>query len=783
MKKNTQLNITFLSDTYSLLISVVLFIAFFVIGNSTVNAQCLFTIKGLVIDSSENTPLELSYVQLEENKKGTYTNKRGEFQINDVCAAEYDIHISHLQCEHLHIKLNITKDTFIVVYIKHTDIELQGGKITMHTHHEDDDFNSLNLTEINAKKGQSIADMISGIAGVVLVKSGSTIAKPMVNGLVGNRVILVNNDVRQEGQNWGLDHAPEIDGNMATEIVLIKGADALRYASDGIGGVVLVNPQSIFKERTNQLKGNINSSVQSNGRGMSTSIQLGQKVSSKFPLFWRVYGTLAQSGNIKTPDYYLNNTGKRENNAAAMLAYQTTKVKLDLFYSFFNNKIAIYQGAHIGNLTDLKLAINRDEPTDKGFFTYDINRPFQAISHHLLKKKWNFLFNANNKLEWIVSYQQNHRQEFDILRSANSSNTAASFDYLIKSTMTDLVWSKKDFHHVNFKLGVYGLHQTNAFSGRFVIPGFVHNSGAAYFITEWDIKKVHFEAAVRNDVKSIRAYLWNQGVQTIKDLFFNGFTYHTQMKAPLTKQSFITLTQASSWRPPMPNELYINGLHQGLATIEVGDPNLKPERSFNQQISYHYHSKKIQFEAELYYKRINNFINLVPDTQAQLTIRGAFPVFKYEQYDAEIYGVNTLLKVELSQNLALNNQTFLLYGNQLTPSRFLNQMPPMSNRFSLEYKVKKWVIKPQILYTAQQKRLLPEMDFKAPPASYFRFDANLEYEFVVHKQSFQIQLTVLNITNTRYRDYLNRFRYFVDEPGRNFIVKLNIPLNIKTQKK
>lgn len=782
MKKNTQLNIAFLCDTYSLLISVVLFIAFFVIGNSSVNAQCLFTIKGIVMDSSENLPLELSYVQLEENKKGTYTNKRGEFQINDVCAGEYDIHISHLQCEHLHIKLNITKDTFIVVYIKHTDIELQGGKITMHTHHEDDDFNSLNLTEINAKKGQSIADMMTGIAGVVLVKSGSTIAKPMVNGLVGSRVILVNNDVRQEGQNWGLDHAPEIDGNMATEIVLIKGADALRYASDGIGGVVLVNPQSIFKERTNQLKGNINSSAQSNGRGISTSFQLGQKVSAKFPLFWRVYGTLAQSGNIKTPDYYLNNTGKRENNAAAMLAYQTTKVKLDLFYSFFNNKIAIYQGAHIGNLTDLKLAINRDEPTDKGFFTYDINRPFQAISHQLLKKKWNFLFNANNKLEWIVSYQQNHRQEFDILRSANSSNTAASFDYLIKSTMTDLVWSKKDFHHINFKLGVYGLHQTNAFSGRYVIPGFVHNSGAAYFITEWDIKKVHFEAAVRNDVKSIRAYLWNQGVRTTKDLFFNGFTYHTQMKAPLNKQSFITLTQASSWRPPMPNELYINGLHQGLATIEIGDPNLKPERSFNQQISYHYHSKKIQFEAELYYKRINNFINLVPDTQAQLTIRGAFPVFKYEQYDAEIYGVNTLLKVELSPNLALNNQTFLLYGNQVSPSRFLNQMPPLSNRFSLEYKVKKWIIKPQILYTAKQKRLLPEMDFKEPPASYFRFDANLEYEFVVHKQAFQIQLTVINITNTRYRDYLNRFRYFVDEPGRNFIVKLNIPLNIKTKK-
>jgi iron complex outermembrane receptor protein len=109
-------------------------------------------------------------------------------------------------------------------------------------------------------------------------------------------------------------------------------------------------------------------------------------------------------------------------------------------------------------------------------------------------------------------------------------------------------------------------------------------------------------------------------------------------------------------------------------------------------------------------------------------------------------------------------------------------MPPMSNRFSLEYKVKKWKFKPQFLYTAQQKRILPEMDFKSPPESYFRFDAGLEYEFTVHKQAFQIQLTVHNITDTRYREYLNRFRYFVDEPGRNLIVKLNIPLNIKTQK-
>lgn len=781
MKKNTQLNIILYSNTYSIVISVLLFIALFAINSSSLSAQCLYTIKGLVIDSSENRPLELSYVQLEENKKGTYTNKLGEFQINEVCTGEYDIHISHLQCEHLHIKINITKDTFIVVYIKHSDIELEGGKITLHTHQEVDDFNQLNISEINAKKGQSIAEMMSGIAGVVLLKSGSTIAKPMVNGLVGNRVIMINNDVRQEGQNWGLDHAPEIDGNMASEIILIKGAESLRYASDGIGGVILVNPQSIFKERTNQLKGNINSSFLSNGRGVSTSFQLGQRVSIKYPLFWRVYGTLAKSGNITTPDYYLNNTGKHENNAAAMLAYQTTKVKLDLFYSVFNNKIGIYQGAHIGNLTDLKLAINRDEPTDKGQFSYDIDRPFQSISHQLLKKKWNFLFNANNKLEWIVSYQQNHRKEFDVLRSSNSSNSAASFDYLIKTTMTDIVWSKKDFHHVNFKLGMYGLHQTNAFSGRFVIPGFVHNSGAAYFITEWDINKLHFEAAIRNDVKSIRAYLWNQGIRTTKNLLFNGFTYHTQIKAPLNKYSFIHFTLASSWRPPMPNELYINGLHQGLATIEVGEPNLKPERSFNQQVSYHYETKKVQFDAEVYYKRINNFINLVPDTQAQLTIRGAFPVFRYEQYNAEIYGINSLLKIQLLPSLNLNNQTFLLYGNQLSPKRFLNQMPPMSNRFLIEYLFKKWKFKPQILYTAQQKRLLPEMDFKTPPSSYFRYDISIEYEFKVHKQLFNMQLTVVNLTNTRYRDYLNRLRYFVDEPGRNIILKLNIPLNIYTK--
>ncbi|MDP2176393.1 MAG: TonB-dependent receptor [Bacteroidota bacterium] len=735
---------------------------------------CTKTLRGKVIDTNDSMPLNHCHIEITHLKKSTFTNQRGEFMLQNICDDSIELHVSHLQCEHLHLEIKFFHDTFITIYIQHTEIDIQGAKISVEAKKE---IASIGKKQLENLKGQSISEMMTELSGVQLLRNGTTIAKPVVNGLHSNRVILINNEIRQEGQNWGLDHAPEIDGNWAHEIQLIKGADALRYASDGIGGVIIVKPHTIFREKTNIINGERNYILSRNGRGGATTGFLGNKISNKIPLYWRFYGTASESGNIKTPNYFLDNTGKIETNYAIHLGYQIKRLKTELLFSHFKNKIGIFTGAHIGNLTDLQNAINTNRPIIESDFSYRINRPYQWVTHDLVKFKNEYIVNSKNTLELILSYQNNNRQEYDIIRSGNASKSP-SFDYYIKTTMADLLWTRTDFHRLNFKFGGFALHQRNAFAGRFVIPGFIQNGGAAYFITSSNFNGFKFESGLRYDIKHLQTYLWQLNILNVDERTFNNFTYHVQIKKNTGKHSSITLAHNSSWRPPAPNELFSNGLHQGLASIEIGNPNLKPERAFNNLINFQHKGHRSTFETEIFYKHIFNFINLVPDNEPVLTIRGAYPVFRFEQYRAEIFGINYLYKYQFNKNYFIQNTANIAFGNNLESNQPLNQFVPINSKLSVGFQKNKITFVPNIQYTFTQFRYVLNSDLKAPPKGFFLIGAQFNYEFKFRKQTVNFNITFQNLSNQIYREYLNRMRYFTDEAGYNIIAKLNIPLNI-----
>jgi iron complex outermembrane recepter protein len=759
-----------------LLTMCVFFSSLMLIGQNT---PCTKILKGKVIDSADGSALNHCHIEILNSKKTAYTNKFGEFKLENICSDSIDLHISHLQCEHLHINFYLYNDTFITIYIQHNPVEIQGAKVSVESKKE---ISTINKKQLEQLKGQSISEMMSELSGVQLLKNGTTIAKPIVNGLHSNRVILINNEIRQEGQNWGLDHAPEIDGNWAHEIQLIKGADALRYASDGIGGVIIVKPISIFKEKENIISGESNFMLIRNGRGGSTSGFLGNKISNKIPFYWRLYGTISEAGNIKTPQYFIDNTGKTETNYAAHIGYQFKRIKSELFYSHFKNKIGIFTGAHIGNLTDLQNAINSNKPFIESDFSYQINRPYQWVTHDLLKLKNEFILNSKNTLELILSYQNNNRQEYDIIRSSIASQKP-SFDYYIKTTMADVLWTRSDFHRLNFKLGGFAMHQKNAFAGRFVIPGFIQNGGATYFIASTLINGYKFETGLRYDIKYLQTFLWQQNNLNTDKRSFNNFTYHIQGKRNFGQDGSLTLAHNSSWRPPAPNEMFSNGLHQGLASIEIGNPNLVPERAFNNLVNYHYKGHRSSFETEIFYKYILNFINLVPETEPILTIRGAYPVFRFEQSLAEIFGVNYLYKYQINQEFFIQNSSNIAFGNNLNTQQPLNQFVPINSKLSIGYQKNKISFIPNVQYTFTQFRYFNNSDLKAPPQGFFIFGAQFNHEFKVRKQYFNLTLTFQNLSNQIYREYLNRMRYFTDEAGYNIIAKLSIPINIHLNNK
>ena len=102
----------------------------------------------------------------------------------------------------------------------------------------------------------------------------------------------------------------------------------------------------------------------------------------------------------------------------------------------------------------------------------------------------------------------------------------------------------------------------------------------------------------------------------------------------LSKSIQWTSNLATAWRPPTLNEWYSRGVHHGAATYEIGDTSLVQEVSYSWSNQLLLDVGRWNAEAEVYVNFMDGFINQQAAFPATLTIRGAFPTFRYEQTDA-----------------------------------------------------------------------------------------------------------------------------------------------------
>src|SRR5699024_4432631 len=206
-------------------------------------------------------------------------------------------------------------------------------------------------------------------------QSGPSVSKPVIHGVYGSRILILNNGVRQEGQQWGNDHAPEIDPFTATRLTVIKGAASIRYGSDALGGAVLVQPKDM-RARPG-IDGDATLVGMSNGRTGVVSAMIEGAFDHRIKgLSWRVQGTTKKAGNAKAAHYFMKNTGFYENDYSASLQYRHANWGLTGYYSLFNTKLGIATASATETVQDLEDAIAAPVPVEKAGFTYALERPY-----------------------------------------------------------------------------------------------------------------------------------------------------------------------------------------------------------------------------------------------------------------------------------------------------------------------------------------------------------------------------------------------------------------------
>ncbi len=754
--------------------------------NAQHSGQCDLHIEGDVLEKESKHPIDFASIYIAEMNRSILADENGFYKIPDICAGDYTLYISHYDCLPDTIHMHFDKDIHIDILLKHKNHLLDAVEIK-DKRKEEKLINNQNLLvekDIDKNGGNNLGTLLKELPGVNTMSTGVGIAKPVITGMHSIRVVTLNDGIRLEGQQWGAEHAPEIDINTAGEVSVEKGADALQYSHEAIGGLVIIKPKSLINHAGYKGVVALNASSVNAKGGISLLLEGQFKKTPNWS--WRIQSNTIRAGNTKTPSYYLKNTGLNENDFAIYTSYFRSKWKLNLSYKFYNLKLGIFAGSQIGNLSDLLIAYTSEEPLDKDGFRFKINAPKQNIEHHMANTDFTLVVSPLIKMNIKYGFQFNKRQEFDKVLGRSVKDPISEF-YLYTNT-ADIDWSfknKKATYKSN--LGLNSTFQNNYVGGAYFIPAYNSQSIGLYTIHKVEKNKWVFQMGARGDLSLLQVNeIKNKSVH-INHRWYGiagnlGIAYHIDI------HSTISMTLGSTWRAPHPVELYSSGVHHGTASIEIGNASLKNERAYLSSIDYTYEEgSRHHVIITLYNKYVTDYIYLQVKEKAQLTIRGAFPVFEYKQTNANFTGADMYYKIDLSKGFEVSQKISLLYVYNLKEKNYLPFIPPLQSESKLCYtlplhkKIDDFKIGLIGTYVAKQNLTESYQELVESPKAYFLlgFESGLSINRKKQSEPIFIFFNIQNLLNTKYRDYMNRWRYFANEPGINFSLKIKIPFTLK----
>ena len=778
--------------------------------------ECNYSFYGEIFDLHLNENLSDAKIKLEGIEIEVFSNQIGEFVIENLCKGEYSIVISHPNCKPLNVTISIPRKEVKKIYLEHHQTELE-EIIVMGESILSEGISSIEALMTSEEtlryKSKSLGDAIEQLSGVSSYKTGNSIVKPVLHGLTGSRIGVINNGIRLQDNEWGVDHAPSIDLSNIESIQLIKGAGTLKYAGDAIGGIIKINYDKNFIK--DSLYGYNSLGYNNNGKGMYFISKI-IKSSNNGNNFGASI-SLKSNGDYNSKNYNLSNSGARK--IAGSIFFSKNKITKEwgVRYSFFRNEIGILFSAHVGNLGDLARAINSQIPLDIRSYTRKINSPYQLVNHHNFSA---FIKNKSyERIRWDLnySYQSNLRQEFDLRRGQYKDQAGLNIHLQTHDLVFDMeLMNKNRFawkygaslqfqdnfsnpntglkrlipDHQKMKFGLYGVSEFN------YSDGFRLEAGMRFDIDYINAKKYYDidlwnELGYDDNFKStilLETSLGNYLTEQIKS--FKNLSSTFGMKKKVNNDINAILNLAYTSRSPNAAELFSDGLHHSMATIELGNLRLIPEKAFKLIFSFENKNGPISYSLTGFNSIIKNYINLEPSLDGfEKTARGAFLKREYRQIpNVNMRGLDFDLKLELSNKINIKSSASMIeaFEDDNTP---LVDIPPFNikNEFIFEVSQKTpFVIRIKSEYVGKQKKFPNqnfnydylingainemEVDISVTPKDYHLLGLQIEKEFY---KKINGRIYIDNILNLEYRSYLNRLRYFAPEIGRLIGLELN----------
>ena len=777
--------------------------------------NCDYNFSGVVIDLHDQSPLSNATILIEGTDNIAISDNNGYFKFSGLCPSNYSVTVSHLKCKSKTFSIKLDGNLQKNLKLEHHINELNEVIVLAESDKRSKTIfeNKISNELINDNSSSVLGDVLKNVSGVSSINSGNSIVKPIINGLYGSRVEILNNEVNIQDQQWGIEHAPSIDINSAENIYVIKGAGALQYSGSAIGGIIIAEPsKTLLKD---SLYGKTLVFGGSNGKGGSIMSKLTRTYQSGW--FSTIQGTFKRFGDFNAPDYVMSNTGFIDKSASFQIGLNQYNYGFELFLSSVNNEIGILRASHLHTAGDQVRAINSDSILYVDEFTYKIAHPNQKVTHNLAKLKVYKRFQDFGKVTFQYHFQNNKRLEFDIRRGINKNTS--STDLRLKTHTLTLDFDSNLFEKFDFKYGIKGEFQNNfpnpETGVKRIIPDYDKYDFGTYFISNIKLNKNWLlEGGVRYDYSKIDALkyyrktfwesrnynniysnivineLTNQ-VLTNPVRNFNNFSATIGLSKKINNFNRVLLNYSIGSRAPNPSELFSEGLHHSSARIELGDLSFSAEKSHKIGLTVSHKKNNINININPYINSINDFIYINP-TEIQQTVRGSFQVWEYMQTNARIWGIDTDINYDFTEKFTLKSQISYLKGIDTTNDKPLINMPPLNFKNEISYrnlKFHNFLLSIQSDFTFKQNDFpnnnfevfvpttgkMELVDVSSTPSAYHLLNLRSSVEFKKENNiKIKVGLSINNLLNISYKNYLNRMRNYSHDLGRNIILNLNL---------
>uniref|UniRef100_A0A7V2B2X4 TonB-dependent receptor n=1 Tax=Rhodothermus marinus TaxID=29549 RepID=A0A7V2B2X4_RHOMR len=747
---------------------LLLLLSLFLLVNVHVYGQAL---EGRVTDAATGEPLAGTTVLVTALQLGTTTNAEGYYRLSLPRPGRYRVLFSFVgyrsqvqevvlgaEAQRLDVALSATTleapEVTITAKTQATDILATPQSVAV-----------LEGDLLRLGRGVTVADALAQTPGVHLLHTGPGVAKPVVRGLSSQRVLVVQDGVRQEGQQWGDEHGVEIDGAAAERLEVVKGPASLLYGSDALGGVVQITTRSPFAyERP--LHSEITLEGASNTRMGSAHLELGGRQDS-----WAYAGRLAlrQGGAYSTPRGLVPNTALEVVDGALQLGYQKQDQQWLLSYGRYQAKLGFFEPE-----------ADQDEVPQAHEDRYDIGEPYQRLVHDRLQLRGRWSWGLE-RLELNLAWQQNDRREFGHAHdgAGHGPEEEPTLHLRLRTLTSDLRMHHRPLGPLFGTVGLSGFFQRNeTLAEEALIPGARVWNGAIYVFEEVYLPQLTLSGGLRWDVRRLSVEDNEELGVLAQKRTYRALTGAIGLAWQVRSDLSLAVNLGRAWRAPTLNELFSRGVHEGTSRFEIGKPTLEPEQSLSLDGTLRWLREAVYLEMSAFVNHVDRFI--FPRPTGQRDPDSGLWIYAFDQAEARLWGGEVLLNVGLWPWLHLHLGGDLVRTRNLETREPLPLTPPPRLVTAVELHWEQWGAAREVMlrvgptWVAAQRRVAPE---ELPTDRYVLWNAAVSAQWQLGAWRLTTDLAVDNLLNRAYASHLSRLRpYGVLDPGRNVRLRVEVQL-------